>query len=89
MALMSQVSAGYPRVSRDCFLPGYGHFYLFVRLRTYFFHMISLLMFPTDYIIALSTAQNRCSFLFIDRVMSIWQFISPPAEVGEFLLALC
>ena len=26
MALMSQVSAGYPRVSRDCFMPGYGHF---------------------------------------------------------------
>ena len=26
MALLSQVSTGYPRVSRDCFLPGYGHF---------------------------------------------------------------
>ena len=36
MALMSQVSAGYPRVPRDCFKPGYGLFDYPVRLRTHF-----------------------------------------------------
>ena len=67
MALMSQVSAGYPRVSRDCFLPGYGHFYLFVRLRTYFHfsplaYQHSSCFFPNV---------DRCVFVSVHHISTV------------------